>query len=133
MFGFIGEWLGIITGIVCAASIICALTPTPKDDAMIGKLYKAIELLALNIGKAKDKQIQGGCRRTFFVMIKPFVYNAILDRVVDGDTIDVHLDLGFSVFLNKQRVRLHGIDTPESRTRDLAEKKLGLAAKERLQ
>ena len=66
-------------------------------------------------------------------MIKPFVYNAILDRVVDGDTIDVHLDLGFSVFLNKQRVRLHGIDTPESRTRDLAEKKLGLAAKERLQ
>ena len=65
-------------------------------------------------------------------MIKPFVYNAILDRVVDGDTIDVHLDLGFNVYLNKQRVRLHGIDTPESRTRDLAEKKLGLAAKERL-
>ena len=65
-------------------------------------------------------------------MIKPFVYNAILDRVVDGDTIDVHLDLGFNVFLNKQRVRLHGIDTPESRTRDLAEKKLGLAAKDRL-
>tara|TARA_A200000159_G_C7214701_1_gene293545 strand:+ start:309 stop:680 length:372 start_codon:yes stop_codon:yes gene_type:complete len=65
-------------------------------------------------------------------MIKPFVYNAILDRVIDGDTIDVHLDLGFNVFLNKQRVRLHGIDTPESRTRDLAEKKLGLAAKDRL-
>ena len=55
MFGFIGEWLGIITGVVCAASIICALTPTPKDDALIGKFYKAIELLALNIGKAKDK------------------------------------------------------------------------------
>lgn len=55
MFGFIGEWLGIITGIVCLASMICALTPTPKDDAMMGKLYKAIELLALNIGKAKDK------------------------------------------------------------------------------
>ena len=65
-------------------------------------------------------------------MIKPFVYNAILDRVIDGDTIDVHLDLGFNVFLNKQRVCLHGIDTPESRTRDLAEKKLGLAAKDRL-
>ena len=55
MFGFIGEWLGIIAGVVCAASIICALTPTPRDDAMIGKLYKALELLALNIGKAKDK------------------------------------------------------------------------------
>ena len=65
-------------------------------------------------------------------MIEPFVYNAILDRVIDGDTIDVHLDLGFNVFLNKQRVRLSGIDTPESRTRDLAEKKLGLAAKDRL-
>ena len=55
MLGFIGEWIGIVTGIVCAASIICALTPTPKDDALIGKLYKAIELLALNIGKAKEK------------------------------------------------------------------------------
>jgi|TARA_R110002020_G_scaffold12150_1_gene44870 hypothetical protein len=51
--GMIGEWLGIITGVVCAASMICALTPTPKDDAMIGKLYKLIEMLALNIGKAK--------------------------------------------------------------------------------
>ena len=54
MFGFIGEWLGIITGVVCAASIICALTPTPKDDAMIGKLYKMLELCALNIWKAKQ-------------------------------------------------------------------------------
>ena len=53
MFGMIGEWLGIITGVVCAASIICALTPTPKDDAMIGKLYKILELCALNIWKAK--------------------------------------------------------------------------------
>ena len=61
-----------------------------------------------------------------------FVYQAELDRVVDGDTIDIVLDLGFSVKLHKQRVRLHGIDTPESRTRNLAEKKLGLAAKERL-
>lgn len=54
MMGMIGEWLGIITGIVCGASIICALTPTPKDDAMIGRLYKVLELLALNIGKAKQ-------------------------------------------------------------------------------
>ena len=49
----IGEWLGIVTGVVCAASIICALTPSPKDDAMIGKLYKIVEMLALNIGKSK--------------------------------------------------------------------------------
>ena len=63
---------------------------------------------------------------------EPFVYNCTLDRVIDGDTIDVNIDLGFDVWLNKQRVRLSGIDTPESRTRDLAEKKLGLAAKDRL-
>lgn len=62
-----------------------------------------------------------------------FVYNARLDRIVDGDTFDCILDLGFDVKLHKQRVRLAGIDTPESRTRDLEEKKLGLAAKERLQ
>ena len=61
-----------------------------------------------------------------------FVYNATLERIVDGDTFDCCLDLGFDVKLHKQRVRLHGIDTPESRTRDLAEKKLGLDAKERL-
>ena len=61
-----------------------------------------------------------------------FVYQAELERVVDGDTVAVPLDLGFDVKLHKQRVRLHGIDTPESRTRNLEEKKLGLAAKERL-
>ena len=61
-----------------------------------------------------------------------FVYNATLERIVDGDTFDCCLDLGFDVKLHKQRVRLSGIDTPESRTRDLEEKKLGLAAKERL-
>ncbi len=60
-----------------------------------------------------------------------FVYRATLDRVVDGDTFDCILDLGFDVKLHKQRVRLHGIDTPESRTRDLAEKKKGLEAKAR--
>ena len=61
-----------------------------------------------------------------------FVYNATLERIVDGDTFDCCLDLGFDVKLHKQRVRLSGIDTPESRTRDLEEKKLGLAAKARL-
>ena len=43
-----------VTGIVCAASIICSLTPTPKDDALIGRLYKIVEIAALNIGKAKE-------------------------------------------------------------------------------
>jgi micrococcal nuclease len=61
-----------------------------------------------------------------------YVYNATLERIVDGDTFDCSLNLGFDVKLHKQRIRLAGIDTPESRTRDLAEKKLGLAAKERL-
>ena len=58
-----------------------------------------------------------------------FVYNATLERIVDGDTFDCCLDLGFDVKLHKQRVRLAGIDTPESRTRNLEEKKFGLAAK----
>ena len=49
--------------------------------------------------------------------------------MVDGDTVDVDIDLGFGVWLHKERVRIYGIDTPESRTRDLEEKKYGLAAK----
>jgi micrococcal nuclease len=52
-------------------------------------------------------------------------------KVVDGDTIDVDIDLGFNVSFY-QRVRLAGIDTPESRTRDLAEKELGLEVKKKL-
>ena len=60
-----------------------------------------------------------------------FTYNATILRVVDGDTVDVMVDLGFSTH-RKIRVRLYGINAPESRTRDLAEKKLGLAAKARL-
>ncbi len=64
--------------------------------------------------------------------ITPFVYNAILEKIVDGDTIDVTLDLGFSVKLHKQRCRLAGIDTPESRTRNLEEKALGKKASARL-
>lgn len=46
--------ISVVTGIVCAASIICSLTPTPKDDALIGRLYKIVEAAALNIGKAKE-------------------------------------------------------------------------------
>ena len=60
-----------------------------------------------------------------------YTYKAKLDRVVDGDTIDAHIDLGFDITIHK-RIRLAGIDTPESRTRDLEEKKRGLAAKDRL-
>ena len=60
-----------------------------------------------------------------------FEYNAKVIRVVDGDTIDAMVDLGFSTF-KKVRIRMHGINAPESRTRDLEEKKLGLAAKDRL-
>jgi len=54
-----------------------------------------------------------------------------VDRIVDGDTIDVTIDLGFDI-LHKTRVRLWGINTPEKRTRDLEEKKRGYAASERL-
>ena len=54
-----------------------------------------------------------------------------LSKVVDGDTIDVDIDLGFDISFSS-RVRLAGIDTPESRTADKAEKALGLEAKEYL-
>ena len=60
-----------------------------------------------------------------------WTYKAKLVRVIDGDTVDAEIDLGFSVFV-KQRIRLYGINTPESRTRDLEEKERGLAAKARL-
>jgi micrococcal nuclease len=58
-------------------------------------------------------------------------YNATCVKVVDGDTIDAMIDLGFGVHV-KKRIRLAGINAPESRTRNKVEKKLGLAAKERL-
>ena len=60
-----------------------------------------------------------------------YEYKATVLRVVDGDTVDALVDLGFSTH-RKIRVRLYGIDAPESRTRDLEEKKRGLAAKARL-
>jgi|TARA_R110000744_G_scaffold349293_1_gene454956 micrococcal nuclease len=61
-----------------------------------------------------------------------YKYRCKILRVVDGDTVDVDIDLGFGTWLHKERVRMMGIDTPESRTRDKVEKKFGLAAKERL-
>ncbi len=63
-------------------------------------------------------------------MEKPkYEYSAKLDRVVDGDTIDAWIDLGFGIW-HHARIRFYGVDTWESRTRDLEEKKKGLAAKQ---
>ena len=61
-----------------------------------------------------------------------YEYRATIVKIVDGDTVDVDIDLGFNVVLQDERVRIAGIDTPESRTRDLEEKKFGLAAKARV-
>ena len=61
-----------------------------------------------------------------------YEYRAKIIKIVDGDTVDVDIDLGFNVVLKDERVRIMGIDTPESRTRDLEEKKFGLAAKARV-
>ena len=61
-----------------------------------------------------------------------YEYRCKILRVVDGDTVDVDIDLGFGIIMSNERVRIHGIDAPESRTRDLVEKKFGLAAKERV-
>ena len=59
-------------------------------------------------------------------------YDVHVIKVVDGDTVDVDIDLGFGICLKDERVRIMGIDTPESRTSDQVEKLFGLAAKERL-
>ena len=72
-------------------------------------------------------------RREFRSINMPTEYNANLVKVVDGDTVDVDIDLGFGIWLKNERVRVMGIDTPESRTSDKIEKLFGLAAKYRLQ
>ena len=59
-----------------------------------------------------------------------YEYRCTVVKIIDGDTVDVDIDLGFGVWMKKQRIRMYGIDTPESRTRDLEEKKFGLAAKD---
>ena len=61
-----------------------------------------------------------------------WTYRCKLKRVVDGDTVDVDIDLGFGIWQMNERVRIMGIDTPESRTRNKVEKKFGLAAKAKL-
>ena len=62
--------------------------------------------------------------------MEKYIYRAKLERVIDGDTVDALIDLGFDTWV-KKRIRYKGIDTWESRTKDLDEKKLGLAAKDR--
>jgi len=59
-------------------------------------------------------------------------YDVVLLKAVDGDTVDVDIDLGFGIWLKDERVRIMGIDTPESRTSDRVEKLFGKAAKQRL-
>ncbi|MAG49633.1 nuclease [Candidatus Woesearchaeota archaeon] len=61
-----------------------------------------------------------------------YEYKAKVLKVIDGDTVDVDIDLGFGIVLTDERVRIMGIDTPESRTSDKVEKVFGLAAKEKL-
>ncbi len=61
-----------------------------------------------------------------------YEYKCTVNKVIDGDTVDVDIDLGFGIVLTDERVRIMGIDTPESRTRNKIEKLFGLAAKQRL-
>ena len=61
-----------------------------------------------------------------------YEYRTNLIKVVDGDTVDVDIDLGFGIWLRNERVRIMGIDTPESRTSDTVEKLFGKAASKRL-
>lgn len=65
------------------------------------------------------------------MMTPNYIYKCTVTRVVDGDTVDANIDLGFNMF-TKDRIRLMGIDTPESRTRNKHEKIHGLASKTRL-
>ena len=62
--------------------------------------------------------------------MEKYIYRAKLDRVVDGDTVDALIDVGFDIWF-KKRIRFNGVDTWESRTRNLEEKALGLKAKAR--
>jgi len=61
-----------------------------------------------------------------------YEYRVKVNKVVDGDTVDVDIELGFNIVLTDERVRIMGIDTPESRTSDRVEKIFGIAAKNRL-
>ena len=67
-------------------------------------------------------------RREFHLSKVMYKYQATIKRWVDGDTVDVDIDLGFGLIYSNQRLRLYGIDAWEQRTRDLDEKEKGLAA-----
>lgn len=58
-----------------------------------------------------------------------YQYPVKIIKIIDGDTVDVDIDLGFGIWIRNERIRLYGIDTPESRTRDKVEKRYGLYAK----
>lgn len=62
-----------------------------------------------------------------------YTYRCKIVKIIDGDTVDVDIDLGFGMWIHNERVRLNGIDAPESRTSDKIEKKFGMAAKARVQ
>jgi micrococcal nuclease len=61
-----------------------------------------------------------------------YEYKCTVVKVIDGDTVDVDIDLGFNIWLRNERVRISGIDAPETRSRDRIEKLFGFAAKKRL-
>ena len=61
-----------------------------------------------------------------------YQYKCKINKVLDGDTVDIDLDLGFNIILVNQRVRMAGVDTPESRTADKEEKVRGLLSKKKL-
>lgn len=62
-----------------------------------------------------------------------YEYKCVIVSILDGDTVDIDLDLGFGIWLRNERVRFHGIDTPESRTKNKVEKVFGNASKEFVQ
>ena len=59
----------------------------------------------------------------------PYIFQCTILKIIDGDTVDVDVDLGWNISVTNQRIRLYGVDCPESRTRDMEEKKYGLLAK----
>lgn len=61
-----------------------------------------------------------------------YIYRCKINKVVDGDTVEIDLDLGFNIILANQKVRMAGIDTPESRTANEEEKKRGMISKKKL-
>jgi len=61
-----------------------------------------------------------------------YIYRCRINKVVDGDTVEIDLDLGFNIILANQKVRMAGIDTPESRTANLEEKERGILSKKKL-